>query len=84
MTDGNTRYRDMLIWYFGKTGNFHRDVEVVALNIWWLQTGMAIALKHPEYAQVWLATEPENSRDHWDFMEHADSFVESVPIEATL
>ena len=75
------RYKKMFLWAFTQTGKVPPDIANRVVNIWWLQTGMAIALKHPEYAQVWLAGDPSQ---HWDFMQAADSFVEAVPLEAKL
>ena len=79
---GKDRFRKMLIWVFNETGREPEDLPSAVLNLWWLSTGMAIALKHPEYAHVWVAGGP--GAEHWDFLEAADRFVEAVPLEAEL
>ena len=82
MSMSGGRFLKLLIWWFAETGRRPRDLEAAVTDIWWLQTGMGIALKHPEYAQAWLASEP--GRQQWDFLKAADSFVEAVPIEMEL
>ena len=72
----------MFAWWFAETEQKPKDVEASVSDVWWLQTGMGIALKHPEYAQAWLAA--DIAKQDWDFLEAADSFVEAVPIEMEL
>ena len=82
MSVSGARYMKLFAWWFAVTGRSPRDLEASFSDVWWMQTGMAIALKHPEYAQAWLAADP--AKQDWDFLEAADSFVEAVPIEMEL
>ena len=76
------RYVELFTWWFAETGRKPTALEAAVTDVWWLQTGMGIALKHPEYAQAWLASDP--AMQQWDFLKAADSFVEAVPIEMEL
>ena len=82
MSVNEDRYMKLFAWWFGITGRTPRGMEAAVTDIWWLQTGMGIALKHPEYAQAWLGI--DSAKQAWDFLEAADSFVETVPIELEL
>ena len=82
MSVSGARYMKMFAWWFAQTGRRPRDLEAAVTDIWWLQTGMGIALKHPEYAQAWLASDPGGQQ--WDFLKAADSFVGAVSIEMAL
>ena len=82
MLMGAGRFLKLFAWWFDVTGRRPKDLEASVADIWWLQTGMGIALKHPEYAQAWLAS--DTGMEHWDFLKAADSFVEAVPIEMEL
>ena len=76
------RFLKLFVWWYKATGRKPRDSGDAATAVWWLNTGMGIALKHPEYAQAWLASDP--GMGHWDFLKAADSFVEAVSIEMEL
>ena len=82
MSVSGSRFLKLFAWWLTATGRGPRDLEAAVTDIWWLQTGMGIALKHPEYAQAWLAS--DTGMEHWDFLKAADSFVEAVPIEMEL
>ena len=82
MSVSGGRVLKMFVWGVAATGRKPRDEEAAVTDIWWLQTGMGIALKHPEYAQAWLASDP--AMQQWDFLKAADSFVEAVSIEMKL
>ena len=82
MSVSGSRFLKLFVWWFAVTGRKPRGREAAVTDIWWLQTGMGIALKHPEYAQAWLAS--DTGMEHWDFLKAADSFVEAVPIEMEL
>ena len=82
MSVSGDRFLKVFVWWLAVTGRKPRDEEAAVSAIWWLQTGMGIALKHPEYAQAWLAS--ATGTEHWDFLKAADSFVEAVPIEMEL
>ena len=74
-------YLRLFKWWHRHTRRIPKDLDEAVTAIWWLQTGMGVALKHPEYAQMWLAMDPGRT---WDFPHFADSFVQEMPIEARL
>ena len=73
-----------IIWAVEQGVELPSSVATFLERVWWLQVGMAIALKHPEYAHVWLEEDKEKGKGTYDFLVAADSFVQQIPLEVQL